>query len=35
LKILPYIAGETTPTTLEKGMSFVVMEGKTWKVVID
>jgi hypothetical protein len=34
LKIQPYIAGETTSTTLERGIYFVVMEGKTWKVMI-
>jgi uncharacterized repeat protein (TIGR02543 family) len=34
VKIQPYIAGETTKTTLAKGIYFVVTEGKTWKVVI-
>jgi uncharacterized repeat protein (TIGR02543 family) len=34
VKIQPYIAGETAKTTLAKGIYIVVMEGKSWKVVI-
>ncbi|MDR3308606.1 MAG: T9SS type A sorting domain-containing protein, partial [Tannerella sp.] len=34
VKIQPYIAGETSKTTLSGGIYFVVMEGKTWKVVM-
>jgi hypothetical protein len=35
VKILPCIAGETTTTPLARGIYFVVMEGKTWKIVIN
>jgi uncharacterized repeat protein (TIGR02543 family) len=34
VKIQPFIAGTTTQTTLAKGLYFVVINGKSWKIVI-